>query len=616
MSWYSPEKYKRETLDVNKEYKNLTGELEQKEAKITLAKFLYRNIGLATDLLCGIKLYPDQIINIKGMLQSNYSLCIKSRGGGKTFDAAIFSILQCIFFPGSTILIAGPTFRTSRFIFNYIEKVVDSQDAQLLLQAMGVKTKRNDEFRWRINGGEIVAIPLNGEKIRGFRANILVIDEFLLMNEDMVEKVLMPYLVAPQDIRERQIIREKESDLIRRGILKEENRMKFDNNAKFIGLSSASYTCEYLYKKYDEFVKKIYEPDMPKNGARYFVSQLAWDAMPIDRIDKSIIELAQSNESNQATFKREYGAQFIDGSDSYFSMDKMIKCTIPDGEAPSLLLQGNRDKKYILAIDPNFSNSATSDNFSMTVLEIDESMVDKAKISGTIVHNYAKSGKDLKDHIKYYYYILKSFKIEMIVIDYAGYQFLESANESEYFRKDKIEIKVFDFTSEKDGWELEEQLKSARRGFNKEMQKIAFSQYFTTEFIRKGNEWLQGCIDYKKVWFGSGIKADERAFNKAVSCNINFQLIDEENVVDFIDTQEMLIKQQKYEAASIEVKSTAKGAQSFDLPQIMKRDTTSSRMRKDSYTTLMLACWGLKCYNDIMMVNIDDVASTFDPILI
>lgn len=532
-----------------------------------------------------------------------------------TFDAAVFCILQCIFFPGSTILIAGPTFRTARFIFNYIEKVADSTDAKLLFQAMGVKSKRNDEFRWRMNEGEIVAIPLNGEKIRGFRANILVIDEFLLMNEDMVEKVLMPYLVAPQDIKERQIIREKEDYLIRKGVLKESERIKFENKAKFIGLSSASYTCEYLYKKYDEFVKKIYEPEMPENGAKYFVSQLAWDAMPIDRIDKSIIEMAQGNESNQATFKREYGAQFIDGSDSYFSMKKMIECTIPDGESPCLLLQGGKNSKYILSIDPNFSNSPTSDNFAMCVIEIDDDKIQEGKISGTVVHNYAKSGKDLKDHIKYFHYIWTHFNISLIIIDYAGYQFLEAANESEYFRKDNVEIKIFDFYSEKDGVELEEQLKYARKNMNKEIYRIAFNQYFTTDFIRKGNENLQGCIDYKKIWFGSGIKANVSNFESATSAKIDLDMVDEDDMTDFIDSQEILIRQVKYECASIEVKSTAKGTQSFDLPQIMKRDSSPKRMRKDSYTALMLGCWGLKCYYDIMKVQEEDTSSSFEPIL-
>jgi hypothetical protein len=613
--WYSPPKYEKNIIDVNKDFLNLKGELDEKQARITLAKFLYRNIGFTTELLTGIKLYPDQVINIKGMLNSNYTMCVWGRGLGKTFSAAMFCILQSIFFPKSKILIAGPTFRTARFIFNYIEKTCDSPGAQMLFQAMGVKSKRNDEFRWNINGGEIVAIPLNGEKIRGFRANVLVIDEFLLMSEDIVEKVLMPFLLAPQDIDERQRIRRKEDELIRRGLLKEEDKMKFPNKAKFIGLSSASYTCEFLYKKYDEFIKKIYDPSMPETGEKYFISQLAWNAIPEDRIDKSIIELASSNESNQATFKREYGAQFIDGSDSYFSMKKMLECSVPDGESPSIQIKGEKDKKYILAIDPNFSNSPTADHFAMCLIEMDE---DPNKISGTVIHNYAKAGKDLKDHIKYFYYLIKNFNIEMIIIDYAGYQFIESANESEWFKKDKIEIKIFEFYAEKDGSELEDQLKNARRLYNKEINRIAFTQYFTTDFIRKGNEWLQGSIDYKKIWFGSNIKADASTFDKAISTEMgeDLKLVDEDSLGDLIDEQEVLMRQTKYQCASIEVKSTAKGTQSFDLPQIMKRDHSANRMRRDSYTALMLGCWGMKCYKDITKVTENDSQSTFEPIFL
>ena len=616
MSWYAPEKYKRPVIDVNKEFLKLEGELEDNIAKITLAQFLYRNLGFTMELLSGKTLYPDQIINIKGMLNSNYTMCIWGRGLGKTFSAAMFCILQCVFFPKSKILIAGPTFRTARFIFSEIEKICLSPQGKLLFQAMGAKSKRNDEFRWAINGGEIVAIPLNGEKIRGFRANVLVIDEFLLMNEDIVEKVLMPFLLAPQDIDERQAIRRKEDELIRRGILKEEERMKFPNKAKFIGLSSASYTCEFLYKKYDEFIKKIYDPNMPETGERYFVSQLAYNAIPEDRIDKSIISLAQSNESNAATFKREYGAQFIDGSDSYFSMNKMIACTIPDGESPSILMKGKKEGRYILAIDPNFSNSPTADNFAMCVIEVDEEGFAQGKASGTVVHNYARHGLDLKEHIKYLHYIMTSFNIEMIIIDYAGYQFLEAANESEWFKKDNIEIKVFEFYAEKDGAELEEQLKLARNGLNKEIKRIAFTQYFTTDFIRKGNEWLQGCIDYKKIWFGSNIKADEATFDKSIKTEYDLEAVGEESLGDWIDSQELLMRQAKYECASIEVKSTAKGTQSFDLPQIMKRDTTSTRMRRDSYTALMLGCWALKQYYDISKLPQDDSSATFQPILL
>jgi hypothetical protein len=619
--WYEPPKYIREVKDFNLEVKEMKGLLEDNDAtRIALAKFLYRNLGITVDLLTGIQLYPDQIITIKGMLQRNFSLCVWGRGVSKTWTAAVYCILQCLFEPKTTILVAGPTFRTARFIFNHIEKIAESPEAIMLFQAMGAKQRRNDEFRWAINGGEILAIPLNGEKIRGFRANVLVIDEFLLMSEELVERVLIPYLVVPKDMKRRKILRDREDELIRRGVITEAERTKPKNDTKLIALSSASYTCEYLYKKYDEYVKQIYSDTMTENGATYFVSQMAWDSIHPDRMDKSIIELAQSNASNLSTFKREYCAQFIDGSDSYFSMNKMLACSVPDGENPTLLLKGKKDKKYIMAIDPNFSNSPTADDFAMCVIELE----DDGRAGGTVVHSYAEHGKDLKDHILYFHYILTHFNIEMILIDYAGYQFIESANESESFLSSKINLKIFDFTSEKDGEELEEELKKARKSYNKTEGRIVFTQYFTSVFISKGNEWLQGCFDYKRIWFGGLIKPNPDAFEKAISLTLPLdKLIDTKELSKekespmnfFIDRQQELVLQTRYQCAAIEVQTTARGVQSFDLPGIMKRDNTTNRQRRDSYTALMLGTWCTKCYHDIMNAPVQQ-AETFEPFFV
>jgi hypothetical protein len=607
--WFEPEKYRKVLVDHNKELWALKGEITEKQARIAIAKYFRRNIGACIYFLTGITLAPYQIITIKGMLNRNNTLCVWGRGVGKTFCAAVYCILQMIFEPGSNILIAGPTFRTARFIFNHIEKIVARPEAQLLMDCFGAKSKRNDEFKWAINGGEIIAIPLNGEKIRGFRANILVIDEFLLMSEEIVEKVLLPFLVSPQDVGERIKTRKDEDEKIEQGEMQEADKKVFKDKAKFIALSSASYQCEYLYRKYDEFIKKIYENDS-KDEATYFVSQMGWDSIPPEMMDKGVIELASSNEANAATFKREYQAQFIDGSDSYFSMNKMIACTVPDGQEPTLLLSGDKNKKYILAIDPNASNSATADFFAMCVIEMDDDFK-----GGTVVHNYATAGKDLKDHVLYLYYILTNFNIELIIIDYAGYQFIETANENELFRKVGLDLKIFEFYAEKDGAELEEQLKFARRLYNKQIQRIVFTQLFSTDSIRKMNENLQGFIDYKKIWFGGAIKGNLAAFNKATSFPLDLKLVDAEDRLSFIDRQEILLKQAKYQCASIVVSTSSRGVQSFDLPQIMKRDTSSKRARKDSYTALMLGTWGIKAYHDIMNVP-EEQHETFTPFFI
>jgi len=606
--WYSPDKYKTSPEDINRELMKLSGSLNDKEAKISLARFLRANLGFTTELISGIKLAPYQEVTLKGLFNRNFSMCVWGRGCGKSFIAAVYCFLQCIFEPNTKILIAGPTFRTARFIFENLEKFVDSKGAQLLAQAFGAKSKRNDQFKWDINGGTITAIPLSGEKIRGFRANVLVLDEYLLLPEDIIKTVLMPFLVAPQNMKERLEIREMEDKLIKDGHMAEEDRMEFENDSKMIALSSASYTFENLYKTYQEWTDNIYSKELGK--ATYFISQMGYEALPEEMIDYTIIEEAQNGGQSHSSFQREYCAQFTDGSDSYFSAKKMHECTILDGQSPTTLIKGNKNEKYILAIDPSFSNSPTSDFFAMSILELDDE-----NQQGTLVHSYAVAGGDLKDHIKYMYYVMSNFNIEMIIIDNAGFQFIDSCNENSLFKSAQIEMKFIDFDSAKEDQDYEKEQRRLRREHNKESNKIVFKQVFSTDFIRKGNEHLQACIDHKRIWFASKTSANGEAFTTQSNKRINLSQVKELTVGDFIDTQDSLVYQTKKQCALVEVKSTAKGTQTFDLPLHLKRSTSVSRARKDNYTTLMLANWALKCYYDMKSVP-KGADETFTPRMI
>ena len=604
--WYAPDKYKIDSLNTNEELARLEGYLEDKEARVSLAKFLHANLGFTTELISGIKLAPFQEITLRGLMTRNFSMCVWGRGCGKTFIASVFCFLQCIFNPGTKILIAGPTFRTARFIFNNLEKLVKTKGAELLQQAFSARpSKRNDQYEWEINGGTITAIPLSGEKIRGFRANILVLDEYLLLPEEIIQTVLMPFLVAPQNMKERIEVREMEDKLVAAGKMKEEDRMIFENTSKMVALSSASYTFENLYKTYKEWVGKIY--DDQHYDAKYFISQLGYEALPAEMVDKTIIEEAQGGGQSHSSFLREYCAQFTDGSDSYFSAKKMHECTIPDGQEPTTLVKGGKGKKYVIGIDPSFSNSPSSDYFAIALLEVDEE-----RREGTLVHNYAVAGGDLKDHINYFYYILTNFDVDMICIDNAGYQFLDSCNESENFINGGVNLKFLDFDSVKEGIEYGKEIRRLKTSYNKSDFKICFKQNFTSDFIRKANEHLQACIDHKHIWFASRTTANGSAFDKQNSSLINLKFTGSETVSDLIETQDALVYQTKKQCALIEVKSTAKGTQTFDLPQHLKRSTSANRARRDNYTALMLANWGLKCYF-VMRQKKDDFSTTFLP---
>ena len=85
---------------------------------------------------------------------------------------------------------------------------------------------------------------------------------------------------------------------------------------------------------------------------------------------------------------------------------------------------------------------------------------------------------------------------------------------------------------------------------------------------------------------------------------------------DLIEFQDDMVNQTKKQCALVEVKTTAKGTQTFDLPQHLKRSTSVNRARKDNYTTLMLGNWAVKAYNDIKNTHQEQINHTFTPRMI
>jgi hypothetical protein len=472
------------------------------------------------------------------------------------------------------------------------------------------------------SGGSIIAIPLGGENTRGYRASVLVIDEFLLMPKDIVERVLMPFMSSPLDVAERIRIREAEDQMIKAGRMFEKDRTVFKNTNKMITLSSASYTFEYLFELYSIWSDIIRDPnllgDVEKIGedrmeamknSTYFVSQMSYESLPEHMIDQGVIQLAKSGGISHSAFLREYCARFVDGGDGYFSPKKMTLCTVPNGQYPTTKIVGDKDKKYVLAIDPSFSASKSSDYFAMAVLELNQE--DGTSI---YVHGYQKAGTSIQDHIKYFYYLLTHFNIQLIIIDNAGGdQFIEASNGSAIFKAKGMKVGFFDFNSDKEGDEYEEMLKGAKTQYNLDTRTICIKQYFTSPFIGRANGYLQSCIDHKRIWFASASCAHPDIVNQMFSLNIPIDYIYPTGIRDFMEQQDFIIKDTKDQCALIQVSSTARGTQSFDLPSHLRRLTTANKPRKDNYSALMLGNWAVKVYFDLHSDKAEKPKYNFTP---
>ena len=359
------------------------------------------------------------------------------------------------------------------------------------------------------------------------------------------------------------------------------------------------------------------------SSAKRVIMQFAYDCAPKQLYDQNLLDQAKASMS-QSQFDREFGALFTDDSSGYFKTSRMAACTIEDGDEPSVEVKGmDASEKYILSFDPSWAESESSDDFAMQIFKLN----DKTK-QGVLVHSYALSGTNLKEHINYFHYLLTNFNIVSIVGDYnGGVQFINAVNESERFKREKINIQCFsaDFDSLE---KYQENLRIAKSEYSLSQRIFCHLQKPTSGWIRRANELLQANFDHRKIWFASRAINDQyhQQRNKKIPINkLKFlRTADSENkqsnaakMIDFVEHQYDMINLVKNQCALIQIRTSPQGTQTFDLPPNLRRQSGPDKARKDSYSALVLGNWMIKLYYDMMNVeNASSYSSTFTPTFI
>jgi hypothetical protein len=607
--------------ELNKELMELVGYLDENEAKIELYNFLRSNITFTTDLVSGVKLFPFQHLAIKSMFETDYFMGVWSRGMSKSFTTGIFAFLDAILNQGVEIGILSKSFRQAKMIFKKIEDIAAKPEAGYLAQCITKKTKSNDEWLMEIGTSRIRALPLgDGDKLRGFRFHRIIIDEFALMPERIYNEVIVPFLSVVENPTEREELDQAEEQLIKQGKMKPSEKHVWPNN-KLIMLSSACYKFEYMYKLYEQFGGLINSATEDPTEAKRAIMKFSYDCAPKLLYDQNLIKQAKSSMS-QSQFDREFGAIFTDDSSGYFKTSTMAACTLMDGEGDHVEVKGDPNSKYLLSFDPSWAESESSDNFAMTVFKLN----DEKKIC-TFVHGYALPGTTLRQHIKYFHYLLTNFNIVSIIGDYnGGVQFLSAANESSIFKKDNLsigQIKDVDFTNVLDYPAV---LKEAKSQYNLPDKRICYLQKPSSAWIRRANELLQANFDHKRILFaGRAVNESYHSQRKkkipidklkfSIHADVDKQAASAK-MIDFIEHQTDIADRTKAECALIQISTSPQGTQTFDLPLELRRQTGPDKARKDSYSALVLGNWMTKVYYDMLHAKEDDVQVTFTPMFV
>lgn len=203
-----------------------------------------------------IQLKTFQKILLYFMMHFHYFMYLASRGQGKSFLTAIFCCVYSILYPGVKIIVASGRKSQSREV---IEKIVDLMESypNLAREISEYSTSTNDPYI-KFKAGSSIRTVASNDGARSKRCNILVVDEFRMVDPSIINKVLRKFMTAPRQPR----------------YLNNPKYKHLQERNKELYLSSAFYKHHWSYEKFKAYTSAL------SDGKQYFVCGLPYQ-LPI-----------------------------------------------------------------------------------------------------------------------------------------------------------------------------------------------------------------------------------------------------------------------------------------------------------------------------------------------
>lgn len=249
------------TANYNKSHKKMTKSDRLMNGIAEWTAFYRSRPDIFVEDYLGITLKPFQKVMLYVMMHYNYTMFLASRGLGKTFLTALYCVVRCILYPGSKIIVASKTKEQAMtLVSEKIPELIQLSTTGMLEREISgsIKTSMNtaDPNVLFLNGSWIKVVPAN-QNARSKRANVLVLDEFRMIDPDIYRNVLRRFLATS-----------RQTGYMRKPEYKNDSRYKERNQEIF--LSSAYYKFNWSYQRYNVFLNSMLE------GRKYFVCGLPY----------------------------------------------------------------------------------------------------------------------------------------------------------------------------------------------------------------------------------------------------------------------------------------------------------------------------------------------------
>lgn len=259
-----------------------------------------------------IRLKVFQRLLIVMMFWSKIFVLIACRGIGKTFISAVYCVIRCILYPGTMVCIVSGTRGQA---INVLEKII----YELKPLSAELRAEINDK-ETQINGTKAQIVFHNTSRIkvvtasdnaRGNRCNVLILDEFRLIDLDTINTVLRKFLTLrrmPAYAQLTEAQRKAEYD-------KEENLSLY--------LSSAYFKSHWSYTKCVDTFKAMLDP-----ARHQFVCGFPYQLSLLEGLLKrsDVEDEMSETDFSEVKFNMEMSAEFYGAADgAFFDLDSIYK---------------------------------------------------------------------------------------------------------------------------------------------------------------------------------------------------------------------------------------------------------------------------------------------------
>lgn len=447
----------------------------------------------------------------------------------------------------------------------------------------------------------------HNSKIRGLRANDILIDEFASHQKEIFETVISGFGAvssAPLDNVRLAAAKRKAEEL---GVWEEdEHEAKLQIIPNQIILSGTAYYDFNHFADYWKSWHKIIESRGDKNkliqalgGPDKYNDSLSHThfsimRIPFEMIPEGFMDAAQVARSratfDSGTYTMEFGAVFSKDSNGFFKRSLIESCSVnpqtnfnsmPEGvELFEVTLHGRSDKKYVYGIDP----ASEVDRFAIVIIEIHNN-------HRRIVYCWTTNKKEFQARVRsgvtkeneYYSYcarkireLMKRFPTDHIAIDSqgGGYAVLETLHDKDKVKSDEGELPM---------WEWIDPTKAKESDGEAGLHNIYMVNFSSADYTRDANHGLKADFENKVLlfpFFDAISLAEASLIDASTTDGITY---------DSLDDCIMDIEELKDELSSIVMTQTPSGREHWDTPEIKLSGSKKGRLRKDRYSALLMA---------------------------